>query len=105
MSSKPERYSKAPGKERTEPKSRRNPAAFAQASIDRNSRRLEPLGAAPATMIPARPAIAAVATIPIATVAIPVAVGFLVPPALVAEMREDLEATLLAVVEGLVKRI
>src|SRR6476646_5696890 len=73
-----------------------------------------PLGT-PAAAIPVRPAIAVVAMIPIipmilvAAITIPVAiaiiVGFMTPPAFVAEMREHLETTLLAVVEGLVERI
>src|ERR1700722_10825140 len=86
---------------------------FSRTSINRIPPRLEPFGASPA-VIPARPAIAVVAmiriipVIPVAaaiTVAIAIIAIFMVPPAFVAEMRENLEAALLAVVEGLVERV
>src|ERR1700691_6138261 len=87
-----------PGRRRRarKPKSRRNPAAFLNFRSIEFRRLLEPFGAS-AAVIPARPAIA--------VAAIAIAVRFMVPPALVAEMREELEATLLAVVKGLVERI
>src|SRR6202035_5231128 len=95
------------------PKSRRNPAAYRELRSIEFRGRLEPLGT-PAAVIPARPAIAVVAMIPIIAmipvaaaiaVAITIIAVFMVPPALVVEMRQHLEATLLAVVEGLVERI
>src|SRR5580692_4283191 len=78
-----------PGRRRRarKPKSRRNPAAFLNFRSIEFRRPLEPFGAS-AAMIPARPAVA-VATI---AMAIAAAVGFMVPPALVAELREDREA-------------
>jgi hypothetical protein len=51
------------------------------------------------------PVAAAIAVAIAVAVAIAIIVGFMVPPAFVAEMGKDLEATLLAVIEGLVERI
>ena len=110
MSSKPGGYSQAIGGQRGCRKAAGIRRLFTNFDRIEFRGRLEPLGA-PATVIPARPAIAVVAMIPIiamipvTAITIPVAVTFMVPPALVAKMREHLEATLLAVVEGLVERV
>src|SRR5882757_1754616 len=70
---------------------------------------LEPLRAALATMVPARPAVPVITTAPIAVIAVRAAHEPVVPPASATEpafhMRQDGEATLLAVVERLVERI
>src|ERR1700734_3921269 len=105
MSSKPGSYSQPGTREYRRPKAA-GIRRLSQVSADWTSA-LEPLGTASA-MIPARPAIPVVtvaaaipvapaipvaAAIPIAVIA--VAVGFVVPPSMMAKMRENLEATLL----------